>query len=154
MTIRCAGLDFATKIADFLGISIEKSETMMKEKGFKQEDNPFLAVLEEETGKIVKEMQQSVDYFQREFGESIEKIILAGGSSLIPEIDSFFQRRFEKIKVEIGNPLEKIKRKGGMREEGAVLYSNVIGLALRGISKNPVKDGINLSPEEIKSREK
>ncbi len=152
VTIRCAGFDFANRIADHLGISKEKAETMMGEKGFKQEDNPILSVLEEEAEKIVKETQHSIDYYQKEFGENIEKIILAGGFSLVPGIAGFFQKRFENIKVEIGNPLEKIKRKGGMREERAILYSNVIGLALRSISKNPVKDGINLSPEEIKSR--
>ena len=152
VTIRCAGFDFANRIADHLGIPKEKAETIMGEKGFKQEDDPILPVLEEKTEKIVKETQRSIDYYQKEFGENIEKIILAGGFSLAPEIAGFFQKRFENIKVELGDPLKKIKRKGGMREERAVLYSNVIGLALRSISKNPIKDGINLSPEEIKSR--
>ncbi|HXK32304.1 MAG TPA: pilus assembly protein PilM, partial [Candidatus Paceibacterota bacterium] len=152
VTIRCAGFDFANRIADHLGVPKEKAETMMGEKGFKQEDNPILPILEEEVEKIVKETQRSIDYYQKEFEEKIEKIILAGGFSLAPGIAGFFQKRFESIKVELGDPLGKIKRKGGMREERAILYSNVIGLALRSISKNPVKDGINLSPEEIKSR--
>jgi|GEM_PF-1579609 len=154
LTIRCAGLDFVKKISDHLAIPQEKAENIMKEKGFKKEDNPFLPVLEEEMGKIIKETQKSIDYYQTESGENAEKIILAGGMSLLPGISDFFQERFEKTKVVAGNPFEKIKRKGGLKEETAVLYANVIGLALRAVSKNPVKDGINLSPEEIKSREK
>jgi len=154
LTIRSAGTSFITKVADYLAVSQEKAEAMIKEKGFKKENNPFLPALEEEGEKIIKETQQSLNYYQEEFKENVEKIILAGGASLTPGINGFFQERFGTIKVETANPLEKIKRKGGMKEEGAVLYANVIGLALRAISKNPVRDGINLSPEEIKSREK
>lgn len=146
-TIRYAGLDFADKIADRLGVSKEKAETMMGEKGFKKDDNPLLPILEEEAEKILGKVRQSIDYYQGTSGEKIEKIILAGGSSLTPEIADFFQKNFEGVKIEIGDPLLKIKRKGGMKEERAILYSNVIGLALRSISKNPVKDGINLLPE-------
>ncbi|MFA4998427.1 MAG: pilus assembly protein PilM [Candidatus Paceibacterota bacterium] len=146
-TIRYAGLDFAAKIADRLGVSKEKAETMMGEKGFKKEDNTLLPILEEEAEKILEEVRQSIDYYQGKSGEKIEKIILAGGSSLLPGITDFFQKHFVGIGIEIGNPLLKIKRKGGMKEERAILYSNVIGLALRSISKNPVKDGINLLPE-------
>jgi len=154
-TIPYAGLDFAAKIADELDISKQKAETIMGEKGFKKQDNPFLLILEQEAEKIVKEVQQSINYYQGKFGkdaEKIKKIILAGGLSLVPGIDSFFQKHFKEIKVEMGNPLEKIKRKGGMRKDMAILYSNAIGLALRNVAKDPVKHGINLLPEEIKSK--
>jgi len=153
-TIHTAGLDFIGKTADYLDVSKEKAETTMGEKGFNKENNPSLPALEKEAERIVAEVKQSINFYQGESGRKIEKIILAGGSSLLPNIDNFFQERFKEIKVEIGNPLNKIKRKGGMREERAILYSNVIGLALRSISKNPVKDGINLLPEEIRSRAK
>ena len=152
-TIPYAGLDFAAKIADHLGISKQKAETIMEEKGFEKQDNPFLLILEREAEKIVKEVQQSINYYEGKFGkdaEKVKKIILAGGLSLLPDIDGFFQKYFEEIKVEMGNPLEKIKRKGGMKKNMAILYSNAIGLALRSVAKDPVKRGINLLPEEIK----
>jgi len=36
----------------------------------------------------------------------------------------------------------------------AIFYANSIGLALRAISKDPFRNGINLLPDEIKIKER
>ena len=72
----------------------------------------------------------------------------------MPEIDKFFQSRFQDIKIEIGDPLKKIKRRGGIDPNKAVLYANSLGLALRSIIKDPIGGGINLLPGKIKEKER
>lgn len=152
VSIPHAGIYFTKKIAENFNISFQEAEDKKIRQGFKK-NSEVLPILEKASQKIIKEAKNAVEFYEKEFGEKITKIILAGGSALLPEIDSFFQKYFN-AKVEIGNPLAKIK--GGEKLDGkkGILYANVIGLALRGISHDPVKAGINLLPEEIKTKER
>jgi len=143
VTIPYAGFDFVLQVADSLNISREKAEAMIEEKGLENADS-FLPILKESMEEIIKETQQSMDHYLRESGKGVGKIILTGGFFLFPGIDNFFQSCFKEVEIEIGNPLKTIKRKGGLKKERAILYSNVIGLALRCIAKNPAKSGLNL----------
>ncbi len=149
-----AGYYFSSKVADYLGISKEEAEMMIIAKGFQKEDNSLFEVLSLEGGRIIEEAKQAMKYYKNETGRNVKKVIVAGGTSLLPDIDIFFKDNFEGVSVEIGDPLKKIKRKGGLPSDRSILYANAIGLALRGISKDPVKDGINLLPEEIKNNER
>ncbi len=145
---------FKSKIADYFAISKEEAEKTMCAKGFQKKENSLLEVLEEATEQMMEEVGEAIKYYRQETGEDITKIILAGGVALLPEIDNYFEERFEDVTVEVGNPLKKVKRKGGILSNRAILYANSIGLALRAISSDPVKEGINLLPDEIKNRER
>jgi type IV pilus assembly protein PilM len=151
VSVPYAGFLFTEKIAESLKLFREEAETLKVEQGFRPGTNVF-PVLEKEAGKIVEEVKEAINFYKKEHSRDVQKILLAGGSALLPEIDGFFQKFFD-IKVEIGNPLLKIKETEGLDRERGVLYSNVIGLSLRGISENPVKNGINLLPTEIKTKE-
>ena len=152
--IPSAGHYLVDKIAENFGVSREEAETIMNIKGFYKEDNIILGVLEKEMEKIVEETRGAIEYYQKKTGNKIKKIILSGGTALFPEIDKFFQSRFQNIEIEIGDPLKKIKRRGGIDPSKAVLYTNSIGLALRSILKDPIGGGINLLPGKIKEKEK
>ena len=152
--ILSAGHYLIDKIAEYFGVSKEEAETIINIKGFRKEDNVILEVLEKGMEKIVEETKEAIKHYQNKTGNEIKKIILSGGTALLPEIDKFFKGHFKDIEIEIGDPLKKIKRKGGINENKAILYANSIGLALRSIIKDPVGRGINLLPGNIKEKEK
>jgi len=56
--------------------------------------------------------------------------------------------------VSIGQPSQKIKGIKELNEKELLIYANVIGLALRIVSDDPIDSGINILPEEIKKTEK
>lgn len=151
ISLPIAGFSFTAKIAEHLGITMEKAEELKVSGGFSSKTDFFFAI-EREALKIVNEVKEANSFYKKRFNRDVKKIILAGGSALLPEIDVFFQKFFGN-KVEIGNPLTKIKDLSNLDEKKAVIYSNVIGLALRGISDDPVRDGINLLPSEVKEKE-
>jgi len=142
------------KIAEYFGISKEEAGTILGIKGFHKEDNIMLEVLEKEMEEIVEATREAIKYYQVKTEKEIKKIILSGGTALLPKIDKFFQGHFPNIEIEIGDPLKKIKRRGGIDATKAVIYANSIGLALRSINKDPVEEGINLLPLKIKEKEK
>jgi len=146
-----AGFSFTAKIAEHLGVTMEKAEELKVSGGFSSKTD-FFPAIEREALKIVSEVKEANSFYKKRFNRDVKKIILAGGSALLPEIDVFFQKFFGN-KVEIGNPLTKVKDLSNLDEKKAVIYSNVIGLALRGISDDPVRDGINLLPSEVKAKE-
>lgn len=152
--IPSAGHYLIDKIAEYFGVSKEEAETIMNIKGFRKEDNVILEVLEKGMEKIVEEIKEAIKHYQKKTGNEIKKIILSGGTALLPEIDKFFQSRFQDIEIEIGDPLKKIKRRGGIDPNKAVLYANSLGLALRSIIKDPIGGGINLLPGKIKEKER
>jgi len=149
-----AGHYLITKIADYFGISQEEAETVIKLKGFHEENSLVWQVLEEGMEKIAEKAKEALRHYQRLTGKEVKKMILAGGTALLPGIDDFLKSRFRDIDVEVGDPLKKIKRRGGLDPTKALLYTNSIGLALRGIIKDPVGTGINLLPGKIKEKEK
>ncbi len=151
VSVSCAGSLFTEKIAEFLNVPREEAERLKIEKGFLS-DSGFFPALEEAVGKIISEMEEAIVFYRRNLGKDIEKVILVGGSALLPGIVDYFQK-LTKAKVEIGDPLSKIGKTDILDRKRGVLYTNVVGLALRGISENPVKNGINLLPTEIKTKE-
>lgn len=145
---------FISQIADYFAIPKEEAEKTMLIKGFQKGENSLLDILEESGEKIIEEIKRAMKYYNQETKNEVQKIILAGGTALLPGIKEYFKERLDDVKVEIGDPLKKVKRKGGMMTDRAIFYANSIGLGLRAISKDPFKDGINLLPDEIKIKER
>ena len=148
-----AGNYFTKKIADNLGLSYGEAEELKRKKGFKKSENVF-PILEEHGRKLTEEIKRSSSYHEGEFGERVEKIILIGGTSLLPGLDQFLSENLNDFEVEKGNPLKKIKSKDIFDHSNSLFYSNVVGLSLRSLKKNPTKGGINLLPKEVKDQAK
>ncbi len=146
-----AGHYFTKKIADELQIPKLDAEDLKQKEGFKKESKIY-QVLEKEGEKIVDEIKKISRYYQREFGGQIKEIILSGGTSLLPEIVNFFNQRLDDVDVSLGNPLQEIVSGTGKLNKNSVLYANVVGLSLRSLQKESLKEGINLLPEEIKNQ--
>jgi type IV pilus assembly protein PilM len=128
--------------------------------------------------EIFTEIKRAIQYYELEKKGKINKILLAGGSAQLPGLIQYFvdnlsgpinqQRSLsEKIEIQVGNPwigieldaslaprylkenmgtvLDNIKIALARR---SILYATAIGVALRGISKDPAKAGINLLPKK------
>ncbi len=146
-----AGHYFTKKIADHFDISNDEAERLKRKNGFLKGTETF-PVLEDHGKKIIREINQAERYYQKEFNEKTEEIILAGGTSLLPGIEDFFQENFSGKRVRLGSPLDKIDDRGLIDSEKAILYANVVGLGLRALTDNPIKTGINLLPDEVMSQ--
>ncbi len=146
-----AGYYFTKKISEGLNLSKKEAEKIKQEKGFREGTDIF-PILKEQGEKIIKEIKRAQKYYKREFDGEIKEILLAGGTSLLPDIIDFLDKRIENVEVKIGNPLKKINEGDFLNEKESVLYSNVIGLGLRSLMDDPINQEINLLPEEVKSQ--
>ena len=152
VSVFCAGNYFTQRIAEKMGITEEEAAKIKEESGFEKE--PVLLILKEYSFGLIKEIKDALKYHQARSGLKTDKIILTGGSALLPGIEEFFQQNFEE-KVEIGRPLRNINPGSFFPDEKeATLFANVIGLAMRALEQNFIDTGINLLTDEIKRKEK
>ena len=153
ISVPIAGNKFSQAISEKLKISLTEAENLKIKNGLNSEteEGRVFLILQEELRGIIEEIKKIEDYFQEKTGKRIEKIILAGGSAQLPYLSEYLTDNLEK-KVAIGDPWAKInidilKKKEYFREAlkiNPILYATVIGLALRGLAKDPKMAGINL----------
>ncbi len=148
LIIKVAGNRFTKAVAKGLGIAEKLAEEQKIKNGLdeKNQKPKALTALKSELNKIISEVKKVVDYYQLENQRQIDEVILAGGSALMPGIEKYFFDSL-KIKTSIGNPFLKISagRFDKLKNYG-VMFSNVCGLALRGINKKAITSDINLLP--------
>jgi len=134
-----SGNEWTEVISKGLGVDYKTAESLKEKYGISAVQNaegpsvrqillPLVDVILREIKKI------SQDFYQTE-GKEAQKIIIAGGSSLLPGLKEYFQNYFKK-EVEIADPfsnifyppiLEKTLKKMGAS------YSIAVGTALRGL---------------------
>lgn len=127
------GGDYFTQcIVDGLKISPEKAEQMKRQYGVNpiHDDTRVPTLLRECLLPIIEKISEAKIYFEKKTGKSITRIIIAGGSALLPYIDVYIS---EKLSIEtcIADPLAKIKDRELLGDgTPSIFYANVIGLAL------------------------
>jgi type IV pilus assembly protein PilM len=143
-SIEVGGEKFTRAISEKLNISINEAEKIKKRIGLnpEMEGGRIFLILQKEVLEIIKEIKKIESYFLEKTGRGIEKIILIGGSSLLPFLKEYFTENLEK-EVLIGNPFKEIQIKEKLKIE-PIFFSTALGLALRGLEKNPKMAGINL----------
>lgn len=153
LTIKIAGDRFTKAIVTNMKLTPKEAAEVKMKNGFdpKKQEGKALLVLQNEFKRIIKEAQSLIEYYKTETNRPIKKIILAGGSSLLPQVDQYLADNLG-TEVVLGNPFLKIVDQKGLVDlkNKAVLYGNVAGAALRGISKNADENDINLLPVKFK----
>jgi type IV pilus assembly protein PilM len=103
-----SGNAFSSAIAKSLNIDLDKAEELKKQWGIINNAvgkdgqiarKALLSLLE----VALREIKEILEDFYKQEGKEIQKIIIAGGASLLPGLPEYFKRFFGK-KVEIGNP--------------------------------------------------
>jgi type IV pilus assembly protein PilM len=120
-------------VAQALGSSYSESERRKREEGMVREEM-MRAPIQGEIDRLIVEIQRSVDYYRAQFRETgVEKILLMGGTPLLPGFLNYFSGFFE-APVELGDPFSGMT----MNNSGASIvrglaprFSLAVGLALR-----------------------
>lgn len=147
-----AGDKFTESISEILKIPLKEAEKLKWKVGLnpEKEEGRVFAILQKEVIEILNEYRKIVKYFYEKTGKEIQEIILTGGSALLPYLVDYLSENLQK-KVILANPWKKIGIgsliKNNLKkrlEKNSVFYSTAVGLALRGLEKNPEKNSINL----------
>lgn len=137
-SIPIAGDQFTAIIMNALRIPGVEAEKL---KSTALQDDKARSALEAKLEPIVELVQDSIDFSKSEYQLSPSHILTAGGSSLIEGFDEWWQKR-------LSLPVERARAFTTFPAivPSETFYLNAIGLALRGIEKEP-KRGFSLLPE-------
>jgi type IV pilus assembly protein PilM len=132
-----AGSDLTDAVARGFRVDFKEAEKMRREYGLLPGEKNIQSSMLPLVDLILNEIQKvSQNYFQNE-NKEIKKVIMAGGSSLMPGLSDYFAKNLEKP-MEIANPfsdvyyppiLEKILKEMGPS------YAIAVGTALRGLEE-------------------
>lgn len=129
-----AGNDFTNLISRALNLDMREAEEMKKQRGISEAPAVRESILPM-VDLVLNEARKISQNFYLSDNKKIQKIILAGGSALLPGLADYFSKAME-ISVEIANPfanlyyppiLEDVLRKMGPS------YAVAAGAALRGL---------------------
>ena len=127
------GNDISRAIMAKKSISFDEAETIKKENGLTHLE--FEKVIKEEMDKMVLEVQRSMDYYRTQFRETLfHKIILMGGTPIMPGFQDYFKTHFD-LPVVLENPFSSMVCGSSFLKELnpiSSLWAGSIGLALRG----------------------
>ncbi|MFA6410431.1 MAG: type IV pilus assembly protein PilM [Candidatus Buchananbacteria bacterium] len=153
LTIKMAGNHFTKVLVKNLALPEKEANALKMKAGFDTAGSSSQAatILDNEAKKIIVETKKFIDYYQAETKRTIGEVVLVGGSSLLPKFDQYVANNL-KLETNLGKPLEKLENPQELVKfkNKAVLFANVVGLALRGFYRNPSDGDINLLPVKFK----
>lgn len=128
-----SGNDLTRSLSKSLSIDFQKAELLKKEQGIQSDE--VREALFPLVNLIIMEVEKIFHNFEGG-GKTIQKVIMAGGSSLLPGLAEYFSAHFKK-QVEIANPFfglnyppvleKKLKQTGPS-------FAVAVGAALRGLT--------------------
>jgi type IV pilus assembly protein PilM len=133
---------FTDQISRGLMVDYKTAENLKQKYGLLTVEGPSLReranirnILSPLIDELVKEVERSLDSFYQMEGKKARKIVLAGGSALLPGLLEYFRDHF-KIEVEIANPFSRIFYPPILEEklkEMGPPYAVAVGAALEGL---------------------
>lgn len=164
-SIPIAGNAITQSIAAEFNISFLDAEQLKKSKGFVALGGAYEEPEDEQQARISKivrnvmtrlhaEVTRSVNFYKGQQGGSPpQRLLLAGGSSIIPYTDRFFQEKLQ-VPVQYFNPFRNVEVDPHVSREDlarcAHFYGEVVGLGLRRVTECPLE--VNLLPKSIRGR--
>lgn len=135
-----------------LNVPLDKAENLKRRAGFDPtaETGRVFLILQKPMTELIEEIRKTLAYYARRTGRSVGKIILAGGTSLTPEIAPYIESNIPEVSVAVGQPFREIGTAPSLStndlKNNAILYSTAVGLALRagGFRRGP---GLDLRPD-------
>lgn len=151
-TIEVAGNEISKSLSQNLKISFEEAEEIKQQSGLNPnpKEGRIFMIIQKEIQAIIWEIKKIEQYFSQKEEKTFNKIILAGGSALLPYLSQYLKVNIEK-EVSIGDPWERINidilRKKDYFPQALkinpLIYAPCIGSALKALTGNPQKEGIN-----------
>jgi len=132
--VSVGGNQYTDSLLKELDLSFDDAEALkLGQKVGTVSEDAKMPILQQVTEIIVLEIQKTFDFFRATAsGEHIERVLLAGGSSVVPGLMESLRQEFS-IPVEILNPFQKINPGAGsdLIEKNAGQLVVAVGLALR-----------------------
>ena len=106
--------------------------------------------------RLHSETVRSINYWKsQQGGKAPTRMLLSGGSSIMPYADRFFQEKLQ-LPVQLFNPLRNVEISEHISREElakcAHFFGEVVGLGLRRVTHCPLE--VNLLPKSIQDRKK
>ncbi len=149
--IALAGNKLTSAIEVQHNVPLEKAENLKRRAGFDPmaETGRVMLILQEPMLELIGEINKTIAFYARQNGRKIERVVLAGGSSLTPEIANYVSSNLPGIAVTTGEPFRGISAEPPPQNEdlktNAIFYATAIGLALRAGGFRPAH-GLDLRP--------
>lgn len=141
-TLETAGDAFTSALSRSLDISEEDADSLKRNKGLSNDlDLRAGKALRLEVDALARDVMDALAYYEGNSKRMISRIILCGGSTLMPGLVEYLSGKFAQpsrnIHVETADPwarlqLHPLLKKAGIHERG-VLATTAVGLALRGL---------------------
>ena len=95
-------------LAEKLSVGKEEAERLKNTIGFDADDTKVRPILEDVFKNILVEVKEMIKYFESNSKEVVGRVVLAGGTVLIPGIEKYFSTNIS-IPVSVGDPIKNIK---------------------------------------------
>lgn len=135
-SIDVGGYTITKSITEHLQIDPEKAEQFKYDLGISHMDTEMEEIpksIIETISPIINEIKYAMNLFESKYGKKTEKIILSGGSSLLPNLSKYISNLMN-INVIIGDPWTRVAYPQDLRpllNEIGPRLSIAIGLAMR-----------------------
>jgi type IV pilus assembly protein PilM len=136
------GSQYTSLLQKELGLTFEQAEAVKRGCPLPEgvEARPIQPIIETVSDILALEIRKTMDFYRataEESEESIQKILIAGGSSKLPGLQEYLSKRFE-IPVELFDPFRQIQVDGrkfdpDYMKEIVPEMAIAVGLALRGV---------------------
>lgn len=136
-SIDVGGISVTQAISNSLNIDFKRADQFKRDIGISNNSTQegTSKTIQTILDNIINEIRYTVELYEHQGAKKIEKIILTGGSSYLPNLPEFLAKTLEK-KVFIGDPWFRIIYPLELKpvlEENAPRLSTAIGLAMREI---------------------
>ena len=131
-SIHLGGVSFTRAISEQLQVEYGRAEQFKIDLS-KSADSAFPRMLESNLVDVLNEVTYLTKLFGSSHAKSIEKIILTGGSSLLPELSYFLEEKLH-IRVYLGDPWARVIFPPDLRpvlDELGPRFAVAIGLVMR-----------------------
>jgi type IV pilus assembly protein PilM len=134
-SLPAAGFSLTRVIAQNLGLDTTQAEQFKRKFGLSQDklEGQVFRTMRPIMSNITDEIQRSMKFYQEQFGGNVQKIVLTGGGSKIPELASYLKSLLN-IEVVFGNPWNKVSFQPDVAEklnQNALDFACAVGLGTR-----------------------
>lgn len=138
-SIDVGGNTITKTLSSRLKVSPEHAEQFKYDLGLESvaDDGSASKVVMEALGPVVNEMKYAMELYANKNNVSTEKIILSGGSAMLPNLPEYLSKVLDK-KVVIGNPWDRVSCQVDLKpllDEIGPRMSVAVGLAMYGFGK-------------------
>lgn len=134
-SINIGGRDFTKALVEKLHVTSEEAEQIKIDLAMRRDGDTLLDAFKPAADPIVQEIKYHMQLFEKQLGGAAarpEKIILTGGSSLLPNLDKYLEDYFQ-MRVYVGDPWARIVYPEALKmalDQLGPRFGIAIGLAL------------------------